>query len=345
MCLYPRIIKNRKYTETKKNGGKIPPVFDKRVLYVPVACGKCIECMKAKAREWSIRMNEEIRTRKNGQFVTLTFSEESIIELGDALRQEREEQEREKARQMGVKLKDEYNECLFSGESVTNNKEQLLKEYNNLNEIATLAVRRFLERWRKKYKKSVRHWLVTELGHNGTERIHLHGVIFTDEKEDIEKIWKYGWVWLGKFVNEKTINYIVKYIHKIDSDHKEYKPKVLCSAGIGSDYINRIDSKNNKYKGKDTDEAYRFRNGTKSNMPIYYRNKIYSEEEREKLWIDKLNEETRYLKGEKIKVRTYNDLETYAKTLKYYQKENKRLGYGELENWNVKEYKKNRENL
>ena len=39
--------------------------------------------------------------------------------------------------------------------------------------IATLAVRRFLERWRKKYKKSVKHWFVTELGGKFTERIHL----------------------------------------------------------------------------------------------------------------------------------------------------------------------------
>ena len=320
MCLYPRIIKNRKYTETKKNGGKIPAVHDKRILYVPIACGVCMECMKAKAREWQIRLAEEIRTNKNGQFITLTFNEESLQELENEVRKDSEE-------------------------TVTNNEDQLLKSYNDGNSIAILAVRRFLERWRKKYKKSVRHWLVTELGHNGTERIHLHGIIFTDKKEEIEKIWKYGWVYLGQFVNEKTINYIVKYIHKIDSDHKEYKPKVLCSAGIGSGYIKRVDANNNRYNEKNTDESYKFRNGIKSNIPIYYRNKIYSEEEREKLWINKLDENTRYINGEKIKIRTLADLETYEKTLKYYQKQNKALGYGEPEDWNVKKYKKTRENL
>ena len=51
------------------------------------------------------------------------------------------------------------------------------------NAVATIAVRRFLERWRKKYKKSVKHFLITELGHNGTERIHLHGILFTNEKK------------------------------------------------------------------------------------------------------------------------------------------------------------------
>ena len=52
------------------------------------------------------------------------------------------------------------------------------------NAVATIAVRRFLERWRKKNKKSVRHWLVTELGHKNTEHLHLHGIIWTDYKKE-----------------------------------------------------------------------------------------------------------------------------------------------------------------
>ena len=102
-----------------------------------------------------------------------------------------------------------------------------IKNLNTIieNEIASLAVRRFLERWRKKYKKSVKHWLITELGHNGTERIHIHGIIFTDNVEDIRDLWKYGYIWIGDYVNEKTINYIVKYCNKLDIDHKGYISK------------------------------------------------------------------------------------------------------------------------
>ena len=33
----------------------------------------------------------------------------------------------------------------------------------------------------KNKQKSVRHWLITELGHNGTENIHLHGIIWTNK--------------------------------------------------------------------------------------------------------------------------------------------------------------------
>lgn len=311
MCLYPKLIRNPKYKINKKNGGKIPPIKDNRVELVPIGCGKCIECMKQNSRQWQIRLTEEIRINTNGKFTTLTFSEESIEFL--------------------------ENELELKNEDIT--------EYQKLNEIATLAVRRFLERWRKKYKKSVRHWLVTELGHEGTERIHLHGIIFTDKcKEEIEERWAYGWIHIGDYVSERTINYITKYITKIDQDHKEYKPKVLTSSGIGKEYINNIDSKNNKYKGKETDETYRFRNGTKANLPIYYRNKIYSEEEREELWLQKLDKEERWICGEKIDISKGE--EEYYKTLKYYQDKNKRLGYGDdKKTWEEKNYKKIRKRL
>ena len=33
MCLYPKLIQNRKYKANKKNGGIIPPVPDNRVLW------------------------------------------------------------------------------------------------------------------------------------------------------------------------------------------------------------------------------------------------------------------------------------------------------------------------
>ena len=239
MCLYPKLIKNKKYTRTKKNGGNIPAVTDERTLFVPVGCGKCIECMKQKSRAWQVRLYEEIRENNTGKFVTLTFNNESLKELTRI-------------------YKKEY------------------KDYKKIeeNEIATIAVRRFLERWRKKYKKSVRHWLVTELGHNGTERIHLHGILFTDKPEEIENICQYGYVFVGEYVNESTITYIVKYINKIDVKNKGYQPKVLTSAGIGKNYLNRHDSSLNKYNGKETKEFYRTKSGTKLNLPIYYRKNL-----------------------------------------------------------------------
>ncbi len=67
------------------------------------------------------------------------------------------------------------------------------KGYELENKTAILAVRRFTERWRKKYKVTIRHWLVTELGQEETERVHMHGIVWTDEgKEEIKKKWNNG---------------------------------------------------------------------------------------------------------------------------------------------------------
>ena len=192
--------------------------------------------------------------------------------------------------------------------------------------------------------KSVKHWFITELGHEKTERIHIHGIIFTNEIEDIENLWKYGHIWIGDYVNEKTINYIVKYCNKLDTQHKGYVPKIMTSAGIGKKFIERIDSRINKFKGSETIEYYKTNDGSKLALPIYYRNKIYTEEERQELWINKLDRQVRYVGGEKIDIS--NGDEEYDKALEYYRKLNKRLGYGSDEKgWTKSTFVENREKL
>lgn len=330
MCLYPRIIKNRKYTETIKNGGKIPAITDWRTTYIPVGCQKCMECMKKKKREWQVRLGEEIKHRNDGKFVTLTFSNESIAKIC------------------------RKNEMI--------NK---LEGYERENAIAIYAVRKYTERWRKKHKKAMRHWLITELGGNGTENIHLHGIIWSDEIQDIVEKWKYGTVAIGKTkyyydkekdeviyehkkntntVNLRTINYIIKYVAKTDEIHKEYKPRILCSNGIGAKFIKRKDKRLNTYTKGKTDEMYRTEQGHKVPLPIYYRNKIYTEEQREKLWIEKLDKNIRYVDGYKIDVSKSE--KEYYKALESARAKNTQLGYGTAEkDWNREKYEKERANL
>ena len=65
---------------------------------------------------------------------------------------------------------------------------------------------------------------------------------------------------------------------KIDEKHKDFIGKVLCSKGIGAGYIKRDDAKKHIYKSGKTIETYRLRNGSKINLPIYYRNQLFTEE-------------------------------------------------------------------
>lgn len=309
MCLYPRLIKNKKYEPNKKNGGVIPAISDNRVLAVPVGCGQCIECRRKKTREWKVRLLEDIKHEKNAVMVTLTFSNQSIKKL--------------------------YTDKKIEG----------LKGYDLDNGAAKLAVRHFLERWRKKYKKSLRHWLITELGHEGTENIHLHGIVWTKNKEDIEKIWKYGYVYIGKYVSERTINYITKYVTKVDFEHKYYKPIMLTSAGIGREYTKTLNYELNKYKeGAETRETYITRDGIKLALPIYLRNKRYSEEEREKLWLQKLDKQERYVLGQRIDIN--KGTEHYEAVVKEARLKNERLGYGtSIKNYSQEKYEEQRRTL
>nr|WAE43659.1 MAG: replication initiator protein [Microviridae sp.] len=333
MCLYPKLIRNPRYTETKKNGGELPPIIDKRVLYVPIGCGRCMECKKKKMNEWKIRLIEEAKENNNGKFVTLTFNQESLNDLrGELILELNKDCER-----ITNKTKLKYEKA---------NLKYKLEGYDLDNAIATLAVRKFMNRWRKEHGKVPKYFLITELGHEGTERLHLHGIIWDGNERNIketgdkiERIWKYGWVWKYKeyrgmyrnYVAERTINYISKYMLKLDEKHREYTQIILCSNGIGKGYI-KDKNRNNRYKDAGTNDNYIKDNGSKTALPIYYRNKLYTDEEKEKLWIERLDKNVRWVNGQKIDIS--KGMEEYWKILKQEQTKNKLMGYRDSsKNW------------
>lgn len=340
MCLYPRLMNNPKYKPNKKNGGVVPPCFDSRVMYVPIGCGVCIECRGQKAKNWQVRLLEDIKVNRNGKFVTLTFSTESIKKL---IKQDDD--------RTWKKAKVDED----TGEVTKEKSLGDLKGYDLDNGIATVAVRYFLERWRKEHGKSLRHWLITELGQNGMEHVHLHGIMWTDDVEKIRKHWQYGFVWCGyesnssmgkveNYVNEKTVNYITKYVTKVDLLHKAYMPVILTSAGIGRNYTDSLNSLNNRYNGEKTNEAYKTRSGHKVGLPVYWRNKIYSEAERERLWVHKLDKEERWVCGERHSVKEGDG--GYKDAVEYHRRRTEQLGYKSPEFiWKRKEYEEARRRM
>ena len=134
--------------------------------------------------------------------------------------------------------------------SVSQSRYEYIKEKYELktdNEIITKIHRLFLERIRKETGKSMKHWCVTEKGHTNTRRIHLHGIFYAPNgmtKFKLINILKNNWIdgycYNGKYCNEKTINYVSKYMTKRDEDNPEYTGKVLCSPGLGAGHIKRI---------------------------------------------------------------------------------------------------------
>ena len=318
MCLYPKRIQNKKFLINKKNGGfpPVPPVFgydefgfpiyDERVLYVNVPCGNCIECRKQKTRNWQVRLHEEIKIHKYSYFITLTFS----------------------PAQLGIlKRESGLDEC---------------------NAVAGKAVRRCLERYRKDHKKSLRHWFITELGHEGTERIHLHGMIFSDHqlefvKSDKDhfyrwKYWKYGLVYVGDYCNAKTVNYIVKYMNKIDSDHLGFVGQIFCSPGIGRSFVTDQTMYDHRYRPNETKDFYRLNNGSKIKLPSYYKHKFLSDDERQFVWIEFMDSEVESVRGINYDMR-FTSSATLGRIVGKAKEFNHELGYGSNDQeWRKKPY-------
>lgn len=307
MCVRKRTLINKKYTATKKNGGIIPPLNDPRQKYMDVPCGQCYICKKKKAREWRMRLAEDIKANTGAKIVTLTFNTESLKELAIAAKG--------------------------------------MTGYNLDNEICRIAVKRFRERWRKKYGRSIRHWLITELGHGTTEHVHMHGIVWPDNRyklegtllDEVEKIWKYGFVGKGKmnwqtgimenYVNGRTASYFTKYVNKTDEMHKEYKQIILTSAGIGKNYLESEKAKDNEYKGEATNQMYGVDNGGVLPMPEYFRRKMYTDEEREKLTSNMLDKGIIYIEGKPYRKDIGDD--KINRMYEELRKKNDRMGYGD----------------
>ena len=112
----------------------------------------------------------------------------------------------------------------------------------------------------------------------------------------------------------------------------------------GKKWIKGVDAKRAKYVPHGTLEEYRGVDGIKKGLPIYYRNLIYTEEEREKLWIEKLNKGERWIGGSCIRRKNYYSDEEFEKacitTLEERRREARRRENEEVNDFDKKQYRK-----
>lgn len=262
MCLNPRKIKNKRYVPTKKNEFNPPPAPTEEVRYVEVGCGICSDCRRKRQNEWMTRLNEEY---DNGRILYCTFT-----------------------------LNEKYYHQLRIevGNNSTENRE---------NAIMTRAVRLYLELWRKRHKQALKHWFITELG-GETGRIHIHGMVFGNYNiDDVKNAWIYGLSQVEILKSKRGLNYVLKYVTKKSIFDRNFIGKIMCSPGIGRGYEEKYDAKRNKFNAAGaTDCTYRLVSGKRVMLPAYYKRKIYSDEEREQLYIQNLEKNVAYVGGEEI---------------------------------------------
>lgn len=211
---------------------------------ITVPCGQCAACQTNRRNEWSIRLQQELRDSCSAQFVTLTYSDDNIPirEVVD--------QETGDVRYVPVVLKDE--------------------------------MQRYMKRLRKLLKHvKFRYYLVGEYGTH-TCRPHYHILGFGVPSDMIDcyaAAWQdKGHIKIGS-VTEQSIMYVSKYhVNKTNYPEGAEPSFVLMSRnpGIGYQYVDRMYDYHNPYN----DRTYYPDNGSKRRLPRYYKERLWTPEER-----------------------------------------------------------------
>ena len=106
--------------------------------------------------------------------------------------------------------------------------------------------------------------------------------------------------------------------------------KIMASKGIGAGYWKTFNARRNRYQENSTNEMYLLENGTEIPLPQYYRNYLYTDREKEKIWIEKQERGYRYIGGEKVFM---DDEEGWNNLTRYYQQINERIWHFSKEGW------------
>jgi hypothetical protein len=143
----------------------------------------------------------------------------------------------------------------------------------------------FMKRLRKLSKNKLRYYAV---GEYGSERMrpHYHMILFNlEDVEFLNDAWQKGDIHVGR-VSGASIAYTVKYIDKekripIHARDDRLKEFSLMSKGIGANYMSDAIKRYHKSRLNvnyvvDTD-------GHKIAMPRYYRDKMFTDDERREL--------------------------------------------------------------
>ena len=127
----------------------------------------------------------------------------------------------------------------------------------------------FFKRMRKTNK--FKYFAVSEYGSEG--RPHYHLILFSKKRIDIEKYWKYGFVY-DENAGDRSLKYVCKYLLKGSNVPVGSNPNfMICSKrpAIGMDYIKVNDEELDR---RISEPIYKINNYNYP-LPRYYRKKFY----------------------------------------------------------------------
>lgn len=223
-------------------------VGGKEYKHVPVPCGKCEACLARRARDWMIRLREEMKDSSYACFVTLTYDDEHLP------REDR-------------KVYDWTIDQLVTFKDVP------------VHRVRDCQL--FLKRLRRDNPDvKIRYFLVSEFGPK-TLRPHYHAIIFNLSRERCNKAyisskWQNGFVEVSK-VTEGRIAYVTKYCFG-STTLPYWLPKnftkMSLKPAIGHKWYENYKK---QLETVDESDAHYFANGYSLPCPAYYVRKFSKE--------------------------------------------------------------------
>jgi len=246
MCITPlRVMKNVQANVNQQSS-------------IPVPCGKCPECVSRRTSAWSFRLMQQEKKSIYSLFITLTYDTEHVpITPNGFMSLSRTTYER--------------------------------KRNGKMRQISS-DLQQFLRKLRKSIEgnpeaKPIKYYAVGEYG-GITKRPHYHLIIFNATESQIEAVWKNGKTYYGT-VTGASIGYCLKYIskpkripeHVNDDRVPEF---AIMSKGLGQNYV--TDEILTYHQADLTNRmCLILEGGKKASMPRYYKNLIYTEEQKKQI--------------------------------------------------------------
>lgn len=281
------------------------------VTHINIPCGKCGRCIERRKMEWGFRMAVEMGISKTAYFVTLTYAPETVPynKYG--------KKTLIPTRAIDLKIKKEAE-----------GKKRINKRWIDR------SFQGFIKRLRQNHKRANTKRTNTTIeglmngltnkdkikfygaGEYGTEKFrpHYHAIIFNASEKTILKSWDLGGVHIVK-ANEATITYVMKYLDKLHNKEKDNSKQPefnTMSEGIGESYIQR----NKDWHLRNIDILYvTNEKGIRIPMPRYYREKIFSQADREEQIII-VNEILNEIRNEKIQAMGWHEFNASQNRLK-----------------------------
>lgn len=222
---------------------------------ITVPCGYCIGCLRDKQAEWSFRLSEELKIASTAFFLTLTYSEEEIPQ---------------------VKISIDWSMNTLKKRDLQSFFKRL--RYYQEKELSNALY---------KVKNSIRYYAVGEYGSQG-KRPHYHAIVFNLHErmlKNLNGIWKKGFVHVGK-VQPASIHYVTGYVITKNKDLYEKLgievPFAIMSKSppLGWYYLLR-----NGEQHENNQKAFLIKEGYRQRLPKFYKDKIFTDEERENIGI------------------------------------------------------------